>query len=232
PGSQDDQYAQRILDKALEDHTLAGVILVGCPRSVQEAVARRGAPAVVFGGVYPNTAQLPSIDIDHTESGRLQARPLLERGHERIGLLMRESWLPGDNLFVDGVNEALALSGMLHGSLTIRSLVWESQAFEDAVRHLLSSDERPTGLICRDRFAAESVARVAAELGLNVPGDLELVYDGTDGTARVDTPPSCVRAEVEMDDQVRQVTEMLKKIMDGEGLDERHVVIPVRIDDQ
>ena len=90
---------------------MAGLVLLGCPREVQEAALDIGAPAVVFGGVFATTRSLPSVDVDQHEAGRLMARYVVERGHHRIGLITRDTWLPGDNRLLDGVNEVLSEAG-------------------------------------------------------------------------------------------------------------------------
>ena len=122
---------------------MSGLVLLGCPREIQEAVAEQQAPAVVFGSVFATARSLSSADADPLESGRLMARCVVGRGHARIALLTRDVWLPGDNLLLDGINEALAKARLEEGALVIRSLPVDADLAATEVRDLLGQKRPP-----------------------------------------------------------------------------------------
>ena len=118
-------------------------------------------PAVSYGTVYPNITEIPSVDQDQFESGRLQTQYLLDRGHRHIVLLMHDNWRPGDNLLVAGVNQALVDAGLSYGVLATRSVSDDVALIRTEIDRLLRLDNRPTGLICRSQVFAETAREMA-----------------------------------------------------------------------
>lgn len=218
-----------LLEQRALDGSVAGMILLSCPREVQELVLENRLPAVSFGGVYPNTKNIPSIDLDQFESGRLQAEYLLNRGHRRIMLLMRENWRPGDNRLVDGVNKAMADAGLGFGALVTRSIPEEISLIKNEIHRLLFIDDRPTGLICRCWRFAETAAKVLRSRSMSAPDDLDIVFNHYDEriSASLNLPRTC--AKISSREQVKLVAGTLEKIINGQQLEDNHVVLPVKL---
>jgi len=219
-------YVRGLIEKERAGGSLAGMVLVGCRREIQEAVLAGGVPAVVFGGVYASTSSLPSVDVDQFDSGRQLAQYLLGRGHQRLALVTRELWLPGDNLHHDGISRALAKLNMRHGSLIIRCISTEAALVADAIAELLAGDDRPTGLICRGPLFAEAAQTAAHELGLRLPQDVEVVFDHWTEHSHMGLPH--VYPELDYRAQAAVVGKMLRQLMEGTRPDSEHVVVPVR----
>ena len=196
---------------------------------VQGLVRERGVPAVSYGTVYPNITEIPSVDQDQFESGRLQSQYLLERGHRRIVLLMHDNWRPGDNLLVAGVNQALVDAGLSYGVLATRSVSDDVALIRTEIDRLLRLDNRPTGLICRSQVFAETAREMARARSMKVPEELDIIFNSNDraisATARL---PRTV-AKSSSREQLILVAEILERLIGGERLTDDRIVLPVEL---
>ncbi|MCX7426525.1 MAG: substrate-binding domain-containing protein [Planctomycetia bacterium] len=222
-------FVRQVIERRTADGSLAGMILMGCPREVQELVLAHRVPAVIFGSAYPNTRALPSVDVDQYESGRLQAGYLLARGHRRLMLLMRETWRPGDNRLVDGVNRAMADAGLSFGALVTRSIPEEVALVRNEIERLLSLEDRPTGLICRCLRFAETALEVVQSRSLRVPEDLDVVFNHYDraASAPLALPRVCPRLSSRQ--QVALVAQTLDRVIGGMPLATEHATLSVEL---
>jgi DNA-binding LacI/PurR family transcriptional regulator len=219
----------QLLDQGLADGSLSAVIMLGCPRAVQEQVLSRGVSAVVLGTDYSSTRQLPSVDADQFEIGRLAAEYLLSHGHRRIALLMREMWFPGDQRMYEGVGRALDDAGLGHDSLMLRNLSVDADVLAADLRRLFQADDRPTGCVCRMPLFAQSAVRVAETVGLAVPDEIEVISDGLNRqtAAHLGVPNVCMKVGVEQ--QVAIGGRMLAELFEGRQPDPIHIVLPVEL---
>lgn len=227
------EMVRQIFNQYSGDGTLAGIVLLSCPREVQEAtqelVRKHRLPVVSFGSLYPNITDIPSVDQDQFEAGRLQAKYLLDRGHRRITLLMRDIWQPGDNLLAEGVNRAMADSGLSYGILSTRSIPEDAALTKAELERLLSLDDRPTGLICRAAMFAETAVEVAGSLSMCIPGDLEITHDTNEKYFSSVTNLSRVRTKFSSRQALAMVAETLEKLIAGEKIERLHNVLPVEL---
>jgi DNA-binding LacI/PurR family transcriptional regulator len=228
PPDAETQSAQ-LLDQGLADGTLSAVIMLGCPRAVQEQVLGRGVPAVVLGTDYSSTRQLPSVDADQFEIGRMAAEHLLSHGHRRIALLMREMWFPGDRRMYEGVGRALDEAGLGHDSLVLRNLSVDADALAADLRRLFQADDHPTGCVCRMPLFAQATVRMAESLGLSAPDDLEIVSDGLNRQTAAHMGVSSVCMKVGVNEQVAIAGRMLAELFESRQPDPLHVVLPVEL---
>ena len=222
-------HLRQMVEKASEIGWLSGLVLVGCGREIQELVLELQVPAVVFGGVFATTRRLPSADVDQHASGRLMATLAMERGHCRMGLVMRDRWLPGDNQLLDGINEVLAEAGLNHGSMIVRSLPVDRELAVAELRELLGGANRPTVLICRGRFFGEAAHSAAQAMGLRVGEDLMLVSDAESIRSAADLPWPKVCPELDYKAQAAIVGQLLREYIEGHPDRPQHKVIPVRL---
>jgi DNA-binding LacI/PurR family transcriptional regulator len=221
--------AGRLLEAGLASGTLACVVLVGCPREVQERVMLRGVPALVLGSDYSSTRQLPSVDADQLQAGRLAAQHLLRRGHRRIAILMRETWFPGDRRMFEGVGQAMDEAKLGHDALVLRNLSVDPAALASDLPRLLSQENFPRACICRSPLFAQAAINAARSLGLNVPKDLDLILAGLDRLAAANLGVPSVSMEVDTEELAAMGGRMLLQMIEGKRLDPLHVVLPVKL---
>jgi DNA-binding LacI/PurR family transcriptional regulator len=229
PQRDSESHVKQLMDQGLALGTLSAVVLVGCPREVQEQVLLRGVPALVLGSDYSSTRQLPSVDADQFETGRLAAEYLLKRGHRRIALLMRETWFPGDRRMFEGVGRALDEAKLGHDALMLRNLAVDPAMLAADLQRMLIQEDPPTGCVCRTPLFAQAAIQAAKASGLSVPDDLELIVAGLDrqNVASVGLPS--VSMTVNVEEQVAVGGRMLQTIFKGELPDPLHAILPVEL---
>jgi DNA-binding LacI/PurR family transcriptional regulator len=219
----------RLLEQSLASGTLSPLVLVGCPREVQEQVLLRGVPALVLGSDYSSTRQLPSVDADQFENGRLATEYLLKRGCRRIALLMRETWFPGDRRMFEGVGRALDDAKLGHEALMLRNLSVDPAMLAVDLQRLLKQELRPAGCICRTTLFAQAAMQEAQAAGLAVPDDLELIIAGLDRQSVASLGLPSVSMKVDVAEQVAVGGRMLRQVMNGQQPDPLHVILPVEL---
>lgn len=210
-----------ILDRSADDHHLLGIVIIGCGRQVQEGVARRHLPAVVFGSVFPSTSRLSSLDLDQHQIGFLLAERLLDEGCEQLAVVTHHIWLPGDNAFVDGIHAAFAAHDKPLLPPTIRACAVEPKIIDAEVRHLMSQESSPHGLICR----TASIAEVALQAAPGIP----VVYDDPDPRLPIPGATCLVQPACSFLEQTRQLAKLLHTIARDQHTHPQHLVIPVEL---
>lgn len=228
PPTEQVTHVQELLERGLADGTLSGCVLIGCKREIQEIVLGSGVPAVVFGGVYPSTSRLTSADTDQAELGYLLAKHLIQRNRRQLALIARDVWLPGDDLYHDGIRRALSETNCNHGGVMIRTVPHVgSDLMTDVIAQVLRREDRPTGLLCRDPVLAEAALRAAAALGLNVPDDIDVGFDHWSAASDLALPHTC--SQLSYRAQVGLVGGMLRDIINAKRTEPEHVVMPVQL---
>lgn len=104
--NRDGDALEEMLRELGQQREPVGVVLVRSSLAAQRLAVQSGLPTVVFGTRRPSVRELDAIDRDHREAGRLLALRCLEGGRELL-VLLNERTLPGDQLFLDGVEEAV-----------------------------------------------------------------------------------------------------------------------------
>jgi len=156
------------------------------------ALRARGVPVVAIDG--PDVDGLALVDIDDRAGTRDLARHLRDLGHRRVAQVTMPLRLdgtrgpigPGRRALVhyrDVRRRMLALEDVFG---PVPSLETASNAVDEgaaAGRALLDvpAAERPTAIVAQSDVLAAGVLQAAAELGLDVPGDVSVVgFDGAD----------------------------------------------------
>lgn len=227
-------YVQEVIERGRADGSLSGCVLIACLREIQESVLSSGIPSVVFGSVYPSTNRLPSVDLEQSDLGYLLASYLLGHGLHHMALVTREMWLPGDNLYHDGICRALREADGTNGGLMIRTVPpFNVDLTVEVLSQLLTQENRPAGLICRGPMLAEAALRAADIVGLRVPDDLEVVFDHWGyHTDLGDLGLPHAYATMSFKEQSMLVGQMLRQLIEGEQPNPDHLTIPVRMTEE
>jgi DNA-binding LacI/PurR family transcriptional regulator len=229
PKEEEVQYVKELLAPTKSNWELCGVVAISCSREIYRYLYRQGVPVVVLGSLDHDLQELPSIDADHFECGRLLAQYLFCKGHERIAMLGISNGRPGDHDFLDGIVEAMTTAGKPPNSLIARLCPNDLDTLRVQAEAILARSDRPTGVVCRGERMLNLVLPIAAQLGLRVPDDLELVYE-TFSTAHVGHVPfPCVQTSEPFERISRQIGDTLRQIHAGKKLEQNHVRIPVEL---
>jgi len=223
------RYMNGLLQRAEADSSLLGFIAVSCTQDVYRRLAEAAVPTVVIGSLYLGGPDMPSIDTDCYQMGRLLARHLVDGGHRRLAICSFSESRPGDNRFYEGVSDVLTEARLPHNALRLLAIPRDTVSFEAAVRHLLQRPEHPTALMTTGDSAAETAARIAEQLGLKVPDDIEIVFRGNATPAARQSPHSRVEPVWPFERMAESAARMLDRLARGLLLDEQRIVVPVRL---
>jgi DNA-binding LacI/PurR family transcriptional regulator len=221
------EYVRELISVAQQSGQFCGAVPISCSRDVYRYLAEAGGPVVVLGSLYPDQRNLASLDIDYHQAGYLLAQYLVRKSHKRMALLTTGGGRPGDNAVYDGVSEALTEADLPHNALMMRIFPHDFEAFRAQTRELLERPDRPTGLICGSDRLLGVVASTADELGLAVPRDLELTFQGQSTPAIERLPYPHVQPQLSFRELTARVAQMLKDLVEGRALRQERIVVPV-----
>lgn len=157
-----------------------------------EALLARGVPVVVVEG--PVVDGVPLVDIDDRRGVADLARHLHDLGHRRVECVAMPLRLDGTRGPVDAARRARGhyrdvrhrIEGVedVFGPVPIYETASNAVAEGITAGRLLldvPAGRRPTALIAQSDVLAAGVLQAAAELGLDVPGDVSVAgFDGAD----------------------------------------------------
>ncbi|WP_204261683.1 LacI family DNA-binding transcriptional regulator [Blastococcus saxobsidens] len=173
--------------------------------------------------VDPHTgpAGLPSVAADNLQGARLGVEHLLALGHTRIGMITGRADLISAQQREQGYCEALHAAGLAADPALRRSGGFEPELAREAARELLSRPDRPTAVFAANDLSALATLEVAAELGLDVPGQLSVVgFDNIPESALAEPPLTTVQQPIRRMGQ--EATAMLLGLIAGEELTGPH----------
>lgn len=232
------RHVRREVESAARDDWFSGFILALGTRAVQRHLADSGLPTVVFGSVYPGI-ELPYVECDQKQIGRLLARHAIRAGYRRLVFVNRETWRRGDDLALDGIFGEVQAAGLDQDAFSMRNIPVDPGALAAEIDHLLAEVPKRTALLCRDMHFARAAGSVAASRGLSVPDELAIVYDGTnfeihDGANSEGLPAlpyPYVGCPVDTQKKYAVIARMLAEMAARKTPDPDHVVMPVALVD-
>jgi len=129
--------------------------------------------------MFQDRKYLPSIDKDSTKGAELLVDYLIKKGHKRLGVIMPASGVAGVDFFIDSVGRSLSLRKMPADALSIRYCTGDKLVTVDRIRDLFQGSNRPTAVIADEDHFADLVREAAESIGLRVPEDMEIVFEGS-----------------------------------------------------
>lgn len=161
--------------KALVTRGADALFLIGHDRdpAIYDFLERRNIPFVIAWAHDPKARHF-SIGFDNREAMKCLAGEVLKRGHERIGFITAP--LAGNDRARgrhEGILHAIDAHGLSTGSLSMAEVPYSiengGQAFET-----LMAEHAPTAVMCGNDVLAVGALRRAAQMGLDVPGDVSI----------------------------------------------------------
>ena len=219
-------YLRDLIESARAAGEAVGFVAVSCPREVYRLQADTHLPMVIHGSAYCDQQDIPSLDVDNREAGRLLAEHLIRRGHRRMALLCVTDHLPGDNLFFDGTSEALTAARLPHNALIVRSLPSAPETFAPEIRRLFAGDNAPTAMIARTPALVLAAGTVVEELS-GARGTIDMVCYTHLPMPNSAFPYAYVAPRVPFVEMVDRIAQMLDRQKQGLALESKCVVIPV-----
>lgn len=223
-------YVQRLIRSNDAAKMRAGYLIAVKSPELQDFLQRPQIPVVLLGTPFPGVTRLPWLDKDQREIGRLLTHRLIELGHRRIGVILRERRGYGDDLLVDGITHEILDANLGSNALSVRSAPLDGELAGQTARNMLESETPPTAFICRTRLIYDATRAVCEEMNLKVGSEVQLAIcdpasDGVnDGLAL-----SCLRprAEITSEGEGRIVGKMLLAMSEGQKPDPEFYRTPV-----
>src|ERR671934_429895 len=141
-------YVHMLLDRQVD-----GMIFISCEMTNLSGehdhyarLVQEGARIVFVNGAL-NTLSVPSVAVDERGAGELATQHLLELGHERIGYVGGPDYYLPTKQKADGRDAALRAAGFEPDGLAVYADDFSVEQGRAALRHLLDSAKRPTGVI-------------------------------------------------------------------------------------
>ncbi len=179
PQGYDLSYVSETVLKPFREGQIKAVLAVSCSWKTYQYLKDQGITALVCGSMYQDRQFLPSLDKDGVMGAELLVDYLVKKGHTRLGLVMPATGLAGVDFFTDAVSRSLSTRGLPADSLILRYCTGDRLVTVDRIRDLLRSPNRPTALITDEQDFADLARRAAESIGLSVPKDVEIVFEGS-----------------------------------------------------
>jgi LacI family transcriptional regulator len=176
--------------------------------------------------VDPHTGRssLPTVTSDNLQGGRLAVDHLLELGHRRIGMVTGRPDLSSAELREQGYRDAHAAAGITVDESLLRLGAYDPEQAREASRALLQLPDPPTAIFASNDISALATLEVAAELGIDVPGQLSVVgFDNIPESALAE--PSLTTVQQPMRQLGHDAIAMLVALIAGEALDDTHLTL-------
>ena len=187
---------------------------------------------------------IPSVNVDDRGGAQAAARHLLDLGHRRIGLLMSGTHGPfglldNPGAADDGHSSRQRLLGWLDeltpAGADVISARQDGTGLEQArwgARLLLDRPDRPTAMLCFSDAVAYGALQVAAELGIDVPGQLSVVgFDDNPLATQVRPTLTTVRQDIAAKGRAAAaaLTAAIERAKLGTPAPAEHVLLPTEL---
>jgi LacI family transcriptional regulator len=118
---------------------------------------------------------VPAVVPHEVAGGRAAVELLLAAGHRRIGFAINEDDIPATHGRLAGYRQALTGAGIRFDRRHVVAAASTTAGGFTAALALLDGPNRPSALFCFNDRMAMGAYRAAAQLGLDVPGDVSIV---------------------------------------------------------
>ena len=171
------------LTNFLDRGAMDGLLIAGLPvnEPIGAELRKLGAPVILVGSQWN---QLDSFYWDETAGVRLAVRHLIDRGHERIGMITTHVEGAVSRARVRGYRETLTEAGLavrnewVATGSTEKHAGFSEEAGHEAMQKLLGTDPGVTAVFASSDVQAIGAWQAIRQAGLEVPGDIALVgYD-------------------------------------------------------
>src|SRR4051794_7819764 len=190
PGDARESTPARHLE-ALRARQVDGVIIDGVGAATLPHDSLSDLKVVV---VDEPSERWPGIASDALAAGRLAAEHLLGLGHRRLAFIGPATDVHGFRMRERGFFQALREAGVPLPHEWLRRVPPTVTGGQRAMKALLASGNRPTGVFCANDLIAMGALKAALTAGATGPRDPPLLGFGDAGVAGGGTPPPTTRA--------------------------------------
>ena len=223
---EDVSFIRRLVETAMSTDRLDGVVTVSRTREVYEYLAGTGVPVVLLGKLESEMPDIPTVDLDYHESGRLLAEHIVKKGHRNVVVQLFAS-TGSDHHFADAIAEVMSDAKLPSRSLKLRTFSGDLETAQANFRDLLTKKkDRPTAAIARGEMLANAATLAARDIGIPVGKEFEIVWSANALKMDAHSPYVHVQPSLNMAEVALLVAQMLEDQREGRPIEKRHVLIP------
>ena len=153
---------------------------------------------VVAVDPHSGASAFPTFASQNFEGALSATRHLIGLGHRRIGFLGGRSDLESARLREEGYRAGLDEAGILFDQELVLDGGFKESTAEAPARCLLSLAHRPTAIFAANDSSAIQTMRTAAQLGIEVPGELSVIgFDNVPESALTEPPLTTVEQPIQ-----------------------------------
>ena len=170
----------------------------------------------------------PYVDVDGREGMSLVTQHLVDLGHRRLAYITAPLELMFATYRLEGHREALARNGIpIDDSLILTGDLTERAGYE-AAKQLLARRDPPTAIVACNDLMALGAMSAALERGMAIGEDISVTgFDDIPLAAHSHPPLTTVQQPIY--EIGKRICHMLIKILKGEDLTERQVILEPRL---
>lgn len=202
-----------------------GLLLIGHDRdpALYDFLENRKIPVVV-AWTYDAQGARPSVGFDNRKAMKSLADEVLRFGHRDIAVISGKT--NGNDRAqqrIEGVRDALAQVGRDPTSLKIVETAYEVESGAAAFEAMMSSEPRPTAVICGNDVLAVGAIGRARTMGIDVPGQVSITGFDDIELARI-VSPALTTVQVPHGKMGREAARALIDMVENE-----HSVAPIEL---
>lgn len=158
---------------------VAGWILLGTCKEVQEWFSRSGLPAMVLGSRFPSVT-IPCVEYANAALGRHAGLEFLRRGHRRIAMIYPATDFAADALCAEGLREAVNQHGAAGAEVVDGKYEPTIQGIRRVMERLLKREHPPTAFLVAQPNFVWPVIGCLQLAGLSVPRNAAVISRAND----------------------------------------------------
>lgn len=201
-----------------------GIVYIGyeIPDDVKRELERTHTP-IVLAGSRLESLDLASVNIDHTQASYDAVNVLAER-HEKVALVTGAltEHINGHEL-LEGYKKAMKENGRSYTEALIFESYYTLEAGEKLGERLLRSGA--TAAFIADDLLAAGIENTLQDHGIKIPEDFEIISANNTIYTEV-ARPKISSIQHPLYDIGAVAMRLLTKMMTGEEIEERHIILP------
>lgn len=187
---------------------------------------------IVLAGTLDVEEELATVNIDFEEAAFVAVNKLIANGHKRIVF--------ASGPFTRDINRISKKSGYIRALQAANLAVDEELIIEientydgayEGCKKILELEEKPTAIFTGSDVIAVGLLNGIRDSGLSVPRDYELICFEHSILPRV-VRPQLTSIVVPLYDLGAVAMRLLTKLMNGEEIDDKHVILPFRLEER
>ena len=215
----------KVYERMVRERRVDGLLVVRTRHHDQRIayLLEQDFPFVAFGR-SDLEVDFPYLDVNGKAGLRQLTQHLIDLGHRRVAYVSAPLNLMFASHRLEGYKEALVANGVPFDKALVTVGELTERSGYKVGRDFLTRDERPTAIIACNDLMALGVASAAQRLGLTVGRDVAVA--GFDDVSLAEhAHPSLTTVRQPIYEIGQRICEMLIHLLQGETLEERHVIL-------